>query len=222
MESPGYYAVLPACVRYDKRLKPMERLLFAELTALSQKDGYSWATNGYFAELYDVSKETVSRWMKDLQDCGYIKICIDHEAGNGRRVIVFDPSQNQYLLTKRSRAIDENIKTPIDKKVKQNNTSNNNKKEHTRAGLDYRFERFYSAYPKKRAKAAAMKAFRKINPDDRMLELMILAVERSMQSTDWKKEGGQFIPYPATWLNGRRWEDDAAPVQTKEKWRQLE
>lgn len=48
MEKPNYYAVLPACVRYDDRLKPAEKLLFAELTSLSQAEGYSWASNGYF------------------------------------------------------------------------------------------------------------------------------------------------------------------------------
>lgn len=220
MDSPNYYAILPACVRYDKRLKPMERLLFAELTALAQKGGYAWATNGYFAELYEVSKETVSRWLHNLQDCGYIKICLDREAGNGRRIIVFDPSQNQYLLTKKSRGIDKKIKTPIDEKVKQNNTSTNNKKEHIQEGVDSRFEKFYAVYPKKKAKASALKAFKKINPDDRLLELMIQAIKKANESPDWKKEGGQFIPYPATWLNGRRWEDETeAP---KSKWRQLE
>ncbi len=127
--SPGYYAVLPACVRYDNRLKPNEKLLFSELSALAQKDGYAWAGNRYFAELYDVSKETVSRWLSNLQSCGYIKVSLDKECGNNRRIIIFDPTENQYLLTKKSIPIDKKVKTPIDEKVKHNNTSINNKKE---------------------------------------------------------------------------------------------
>ncbi|WP_368235040.1 helix-turn-helix domain-containing protein, partial [Anaerotruncus rubiinfantis] len=95
MEKPNYYAVLPACVRYDDRLKPAEKLLFAELTSLSQAEGYSWASNGYFSRLYKVSKETVSRWLSHLQECGYIKVSVDQQAGNGRRIIVFDPVLDQ-------------------------------------------------------------------------------------------------------------------------------
>ena len=60
MESPSYYAVIPASVRYDERLKANEKLLYGELTALSRKDGFAFASNGYFAKLYGVSKETVS------------------------------------------------------------------------------------------------------------------------------------------------------------------
>lgn len=130
MENPSYYAVLPACVRYDKRLKANEKLLFAELTALSQKDGYAWAGNKYLSELYGVSKETVSRWLSNLQDCGYIKINVDQDAGNSRRIIIFDPTENQYLLTKTSIPLDKNIMTPIDENVKHNTTRDNTLKEY--------------------------------------------------------------------------------------------
>lgn len=131
MESPSYYAVIPASVRYDERLKANEKLLYGELTALSQKDGFAFASNGYFAKLYGVSKETVSRWLSCLQDCGYIKVCIDRENGNMRRILVLESSvKNQYLLTKNARGIDKNRKAPIDENVKQNNTSNNTKKEY--------------------------------------------------------------------------------------------
>lgn len=62
-ESPSYYAILPANVRYDKTLKSMEKIMFAEITALTESNGYCFAQNGYFAGLYDVSNETVSRWV---------------------------------------------------------------------------------------------------------------------------------------------------------------
>lgn len=131
MESPSYYAVIPASVRYDERLKANEKLLYGELTALSRKDGFAFASNGYFAKLYGVSKETVSRWLSCLQGCGYIKVCIDRENGNMRRILVLESSvKNQYLLTKNARGIDKNRKAPIDENVKQNNTSNNTKKEY--------------------------------------------------------------------------------------------
>jgi len=70
------------------------------------------------------------------------------------------------------------------------------------------FSDFWDAYPKKRSKGQAEKAFLKINPDEQLLAIMIATIERAKTSEDWCKEGGRFIPHPATWLNNRRWEDE--------------
>lgn len=72
------------------------------------------------------------------------------------------------------------------------------------------FERFYSAYPKKVARADAEKAWLKIKLDDGMLEKIMAGLERAKRSTKWQEKNGEFIPYPASWLNGRRWEDEVA------------
>ena len=58
-EQPNYYSIIPAHVRYDKELKPMEVIMYGELTALSNKYGYSYASNNYFAELYNVHKNCI-------------------------------------------------------------------------------------------------------------------------------------------------------------------
>jgi hypothetical protein len=75
------------------------------------------------------------------------------------------------------------------------------------------FQRFWSAYPNPKNKAEAFKAWQKLRPDEATIALLLQAVERQKQSRDWQQEGGRFIPYPASWLNGRRWEDGApAPL----------
>lgn len=74
------------------------------------------------------------------------------------------------------------------------------------------FAAFWEAYPKKAGKAAALKAWNKLAPDVVLQEQMGKALEVQKQSQQWRKDGGQFIPMPATWLNGRRWEDE---VQTQ-------
>lgn len=66
------------------------------------------------------------------------------------------------------------------------------------------FAEFWSAYPKKVAKGDAEKAWKKHKPD---LDRCLAALDIAKRSQDWTKDGGQFIPYPATWLNGKRWED---------------
>lgn len=220
MENPGYYAVLPATVRYDKRLKANEKLLYAELTSLAKKDGYAWPSNGYLANLYEVSRETVSRWLSRLQDFGYIKISIDQALGNERRIIILEVMKDQEVLTKKSWGFDKKIKTPIDENVKQNNTSINNINKYTYASID--FETFWKAYPKKKAKQDALKAFQKLHPDGSLLKTILSALDQQKRSEDWNKEKGRFIPYPATWLNGHRWEDDAGVQASERRWDYLD
>lgn len=70
------------------------------------------------------------------------------------------------------------------------------------------FEVFWSAYPRHDGKVAAKKAFDKLKPDDRLMDKIIAAIQKQKGSWQWQKDGGQFIPYPATWLNGKRWEDE--------------
>lgn len=90
-EQPSYYAVIPANVRYDETLTANARLLYGEITALCQKEGYCWASNAYFAELYGVSNGTVSRWIGQLEAAGHISsevIRDESKAVAGRRILL--------------------------------------------------------------------------------------------------------------------------------------
>lgn len=71
---------------------------------------------------------------------------------------------------------------------------------------DDRFEQFWKAYPKKKNKGQAEKAFKKLNGID--IDVLLSSIEKAKQSSEWMKDGGQFIPYPATWLNAKGWEDE--------------
>lgn len=66
-ETPGYYAIIPATVRYSD-LIPNAKLLYGEITALCNKEGYCYASNSYFADLYGVDIKQVSRWIGNLSD----------------------------------------------------------------------------------------------------------------------------------------------------------
>lgn len=75
------------------------------------------------------------------------------------------------------------------------------------------FAAFWDAYPKKKGKGYAETAFAKaIKKTD--INTMLAAIHEQKQSSDWQKDGGQYIPYPATWLNGRSWEDEVAEAGT--------
>lgn len=77
------------------------------------------------------------------------------------------------------------------------------------------FERFWKAYPRKVNKPGAQKAFAKIDPDEELLQTMLTAIEKQKGSAQWQENGGQYIPHPATWLNGHRWEDDVTTGKIK-------
>jgi hypothetical protein len=77
-----------------------------------------------------------------------------------------------------------------------------------RREADALFERFWVAYPKKKAKDAAQRAWTKRRPNDDLLTVMLRALERQKSSPDWQKESGRYIPFPATWLNQARWTDE--------------
>jgi len=71
-----------------------------------------------------------------------------------------------------------------------------------------RFDLFWKAYPKKRNKGQAERAFKKAAPDEQLMAAILTAIERAKKSAQWLKDDGQFIPYPATWLNAKGWEDE--------------
>ena len=125
MEKPSYFAVIPASVRYDKRLKPIERLLFGEITCLTNKDGYCFASSSYFAELYDTQRETISRYISNLAKCGYILIEIEN--GYQRKIYLKEGVIKQSQgVTELSQGCNQTITPPCDQKITQNNTSINN------------------------------------------------------------------------------------------------
>ena len=77
--------------------------------------------------------------------------------------------------------------------------------------LDELFNMFWDNYPRKESKPAARKAFEKIKPDRALTEQIVESVQKWKQSSQWSENDGQFIPYPASWLNQRKWEDEPQP-----------
>ena len=117
-EKPNYYAVIPASVRYDENLKPMEKLLYGEITALTYKTGECWASNNYFARLYKTTPQGISRWILNLKKYGYVAIDYQYE---GKAI--------QKRVIKVSTRVDRGINTRLggyQHTVEENNTSINN------------------------------------------------------------------------------------------------
>lgn len=77
------------------------------------------------------------------------------------------------------------------------------------------FGRFWEAYPRKASKGNAEKAWASLAPDEQLVGRILAAIERARTSEQWRSEGGKFIPYPATWLRARGWEDGETATKTE-------
>lgn len=120
----SYYAVIPASVRYDKRLRPNAKLLYGEITALCNEKGFCWASNSYFAELYEVSIGTVSEWVNQLKKYNYLNIEMIYKENSKeiqhRYIRLLDP-----IPKKTDAPSPEKSEDPLPKNPKDNITSNN-------------------------------------------------------------------------------------------------
>ena len=129
-QQKAYYAIIPANVRYDKDLVPNAKLLYGEITALCNEKGYCWATNQYFAELYNVSDRTIKNWISQLVDKGYIQRSVKYREGTKeieqRKLFIGSENNFTTLGNYIPDPKENNFTTPSEKKFPVNNTSINN------------------------------------------------------------------------------------------------
>lgn len=124
----SYYAIIPANVRYDESLPPNAKLLYGEITALCNAEGYCWASNKYFADLYGVSIVSIKRWIKVLIDNGYITSRLIYKDGSKE-------IDTRYIQICTEGGI-KNETTPSIKNDTDNNTSINNTFNNTNEYID--------------------------------------------------------------------------------------
>lgn len=134
--SKGYYAIIPANIRYDNEIPPTAKLLYSEITALCNVKGFCWPGNEYFAELYDVSERTIRRWISKLAKKNYITVDFQYKTGTKeilKRYIKLAGNPESVCEENACLGGDKNVHTygqkcPIggDKNVRDNNINNNN------------------------------------------------------------------------------------------------
>ncbi|MBM6042251.1 helix-turn-helix domain-containing protein [Staphylococcus epidermidis] len=205
-EQPNYYSIIPAHVRYDKELKPMEVIMYGELTALSNKYGYSYASNNYFAELYNVHKKTVSTWISNLKEKGYIDTVVIRDENmtvTERRIYITAPYPSNH-----GEGYPQKSGDPIHKKTEENNTRINNTRinrdsEETSKSFQYISNNLEIIQSPLKAQQLeeAIKDFK-----DNKLEIVTVA-------TDYCKENSKGVNYLIKVLEN--WSKDG--VDTKEK-----
>lgn len=146
MESPSYYAIIPSHVRYDKSITANAKLLYWEITSLSNSTWFCWAWDAYFCRLYGVSKRSIQAWFSSLEKAGYISREIEYKKGSAEifrrycRILPYpseeifvDPSEEIFVdntttnNTKTNIKIEESTKKPqlqsLEEKVNEYRTT---------------------------------------------------------------------------------------------------
>lgn len=202
----SYYAIIPANVRYDNDLTPNAKLLYGEITALCNEKGYCWASNNYFAELYKVSKKSISKWINQLIQKGYIKSQIMYKEGSKsieeRRLYISNPMEEKFHTPspKVLYPIEEKFHTPMEEKVKDNNTYINNTNNNTVISLDD-IDNIWKLYPNKKDKTKAYKYIKRILTKEK---ISVEELERAVKRYAKEKENTdkQYIKHGSTFFNG--------------------
>ncbi len=125
----SYYAIIPANVRYDKTLTANAKLLYGEITALCNEKGYCWASNNYFAELYNCTPQAISKWINQLLKSGYVSVEMIKAGESIKERRIYLAAAINKCLTGYQQTFQEvstNDEGGYQQKFKENNTGINN------------------------------------------------------------------------------------------------
>lgn len=198
-EKPGYFAVIPANVRYDKNLSATAKLMYGEITSLLNFSNKCFATNAYFSRLYEISERQVSRLINELLSQKYIDIKTTNKSTGSERIITLP------IAIFVNRGVDENVKRGVVKKVYHNKYTVNIKSL-SEDKDNVLFIDFWKNYSNHKGLKEAFKSWGKIPKE--------LHEEIVGKVKPWLIDNGdKFVPMPATWLNQERWNDELTPMQ---------
>jgi hypothetical protein len=222
---PNYYANIPANVRYDKNLCPSAKLLYGEITALCNAEGYCWATNSYFMEIYEVTKRSVQLWLSQLEKKGYIRVVIIDQGHNSssRRIYLNFTGEENYTGGRKNvhEGHDENFTHPHEENYTHNTTSINttinttsnnkktNKKESNSFELEREFEQLWKTYPRKMGKANAQKSYIKARKKEKIpYKTIENGIYRYIDYLELQGTDEQYIMHGSTWFSQMKWQDE--------------
>ncbi|MCI9331975.1 MAG: helix-turn-helix domain-containing protein [Oscillibacter sp.] len=209
----GQFALIPAAVLYDAGIPATAKLLYGEIYRLSRTEGYCYASNRAFTEILGCSEATVTRLLSALAGREHVRVQFIRRYGDKGDIVqrrIFCRREPEEEGPRKD--ADPSPQTGGDGVGKGGGTTTKKTREEPSSsipqGTAVYFARFWKAYPKKRGKDAARRAWKRLGPDIGLCRRMGEALERQKHSRDWQRDGGRYIPYPASWLNGRRWEDE--------------
>lgn len=162
-----------------------------------------WIALSQFSKAINLDRRLVHRALKKLSSKKMIVIYRDDKF---RIRYGFQKNYNRWRVS--SKEMTRVIYRDDQVSSKEIPTKETIQKKRKICAKDKEFEVFYKAYPNKKAKESALKMWKKRKEERPPIEDLLKIISLLKETDDWKTNGGQFIPYPATWLNGKRWEDE--------------
>lgn len=200
-------------------LSAFARLLYVALWCEADREGRMyWKPKTFKMRYFPADDININELCEEVIDAGLVELYGDglafipsfhkHQHINPRESASTLPA-NDACLTR-----DDASVTVLSPSVTHREEGKGKESKPTRgeAASPIGFAEFWSAYPKRRNRGDAEKAWRALKPDQSLLARILEAVEVAKTRDDWRKDGGQFIPYPASWLRAKGWEDEAAPA----------
>ena len=191
-----------------------------------------WLKSRIFPYDDKLSQKEFDRWITELVD---LKRVFKFSSGGDfffylpnfpKHQIINRPSKARYpappdelesAINERSMSNQGALMDEIEVEVEiEREIENNDARARAGEGSVSDFSRFWDSYPKKVGKIATEKSWNKANGKRPPLESILAKLDQLKKSPQWKKDGGQFIPNPATWINQGRWDDEAPSVQADE------
>ena len=222
-EKKNYYAIIPANVRYDKSITPNAKLLYGEITALCNEKRYCWASNNYFADLYEVTPQAISKWINQLAKKGYITLDYERAGKEIKQRNIYIATYQQIIKevsTKDDGGINKRLRG-YQQKIKENTTVNNtsnNIKEKTQNKTQDQFLMFYQNYPKKTNKTDARKTFNKLIKSGETLDSILSKLTIYKKQIEKDQTDIKYIKNPQRFLNcieDYEAEEEKKPVSEK-------
>ena len=219
--SKGKYTVLNNGIFRDENLSAKSLGILAKM--LSLPDNWEFSVTGLCSIFKKDGIDSIRNGLKELEQNGYlVRNRVRDESGK--------LTSAEWTVSDQPMLVKPMLENPmLENPMLENRTQYNTKEFITKEFITKDippispkgktdcsdlFNQFWTAYPKHIAKQSAVKAFEKLKPDEKLLEAMLKAIEMQKESKQWEKDGGAFIPYPATWLNQRRWEDELPQGET--------
>lgn len=213
--------MIPAQVRYAADIPAGAKLLYGEISSLTDARGYCFASNKYFAELYGVGVRTVQRYLDALKNAGLIRIT-DGEGGTDQRKIFAGVNPLSDPHDKIDTGGDKKDTAPVTELSPPYNELNRKEDQETppkpprgraaKADPDFEpeiFKRFWTAYPIGRDKQGAIREWDRLKPNRQLMQTMAAALAEQKKTLSAEDPHDRYpFPYAVRWLRDRRWEDE--------------
>ncbi len=220
-----HYVVIEDFMLDDMDLTMPELLIYATIYGFCMAEGCMFTGRlKYLADTFHISISTVKRTLKSLTEKGYIRERKGILGGAYSKCKAYEVTERQFNLNgqtgqnARSQGFKMNGQAGqnepsiyIDKPIKENDIDKGYTESKER---EKKFNLFWNEYPKHEAKQNALREFEKLAPDNSLFETMMDALRKVKKSKQWQDV--QYIPYPATWIRQRRWEDDMEEIKSKD------